>query len=471
MTTVDYSEVIKEFSWEKLREKFRWNKFFETLLLVCAFSFFDVFSDFKLASSVDEDVCKFNNLTSPCGGLHHFQVRNSTYMFISLPTIMIIVAELQIRLAQMTKRSRCCNEAVAVAISFLFNFFLILFVASVLWLIWTELLDHDHDQHKYIIDNFVFGLAIVSAIPLLGVKCVALFAHGPEMKKLVVRTTSSECQFESALQLWLLVWIFQSNGNYKDPFWLLSAASSILMIGKSGAESSLTFSDEQIRFDEKPLLEKLGLLLKYAPVFVLSALFRIVTLALIWDRDLIFPWMALVLGLPIIALLLSKLVRWRWSLEGLWWGSLEDLKPGHIILGVLAELTTITLWGEKTREASKDFCLAMASFILLLNTVFLTLIYNDPLKGLGSWYQNSTLNETISTEYEPELISAVVDLGLAAFWQWEVIFCLCCGWIAFPLVFVMLRPKTVNKSETTETSMDRRTCLEINAQGDLSLNT
>ena len=149
MTTVDYSEVIKELTWEKLREKFRWNKFFETLLLVCAFSFFDVFSDFKLASSVDEDVCKFNNLTSPCGGLHHFQVRNSTYMFISLPTIMIVVAELQIRLAQMTKRSRCCNEAVAVAISFLFNFFLILFVASVLWLIWTELLDHDHDQHLY----------------------------------------------------------------------------------------------------------------------------------------------------------------------------------------------------------------------------------------------------------------------------------------------------------------------------------
>ena len=88
--------------------------------------------------------------------------------------------------------------------------------------------------------------------------------------------------------------------------------------------------------------------------------------------------MALALGLPLNVLLILKLSCCE---------SLEDLTPGHILLGVLGELTSINLWGEKTREASKNFCLAMASFILLLNTIFLSIIYSDPLKGVGQWYR------------------------------------------------------------------------------------
>ena len=155
------------------------------------------------------------------------------------------------------------------------------------------------------------------------------------------------------------------------------ALSLILLIGKSGAESSLTFS-EQLSLDEVPFKKKLALLLWFALVYILSALFRIITLALITDRDLLYPWLGLALGLPLTVLLILKLA----GLE-----SLEDLTPGHILLGVLGELTSITLWGEKTREASKHFCLAMALFILLLNTVFLAIIYSHPLKGLGPWYQ------------------------------------------------------------------------------------
>ena len=97
------------------------------------------------------------------------------------------------------------------------------------------------------------------------------------MKKLVVRMTSSECQYESALQLWLLLWIFESTGENKG-----FQFTSILLIGKSGAESSLTFSD-QISFNEFPLKKKIGFLVWFAPVFILSAVFRILTLALLFD--------------------------------------------------------------------------------------------------------------------------------------------------------------------------------------------
>ena len=74
------------------------------------------------------------------------------------------------------------------------------------------------------------------------------------------------------------------------------------------------------------------------------------------------------------------------------WQILEDLTPGHIILGVLGELTSISLWGEKSRDASKNLCLGMASYILLLNTVFLSVIYSNPLNGLGPWYHEQVLN-------------------------------------------------------------------------------
>ena len=142
--TVDFYKVKEELKWENLKREFSWPRFFQALLLVCAFSFLDVFTDFRYASSVDEDVCVFNNLSSPCGGLHYFQVQNCTYMFISLPAIMLIVASLQLKFAAFTdflvrtimaKKPRCCKEgllrAVAGLMSFLFNLFIILSVVSV----------------------------------------------------------------------------------------------------------------------------------------------------------------------------------------------------------------------------------------------------------------------------------------------------------------------------------------------------
>merc|ERR1712024_384013 len=91
-----------ELKWEKLTKEFSWGRFFQTLLLVFAFSFLDVFTDFRYASSVDNSTCVFHNLSSPCGGLHSYQVQNCTYMFISLPPIMLFVSFLQLKLAAFT---------------------------------------------------------------------------------------------------------------------------------------------------------------------------------------------------------------------------------------------------------------------------------------------------------------------------------------------------------------------------------
>ena len=98
--------------------------------------------------------------------------------------------------------------------------------------------------------NYFYFSAIVSTIIVLSVKLVALFVHGPELKKLSTRTTSSESRYESSPQLILVLAICFKSGN----FTLYSASSllsSILMIGKSGAQSHLTFGSEN-------LIEKTG---------------------------------------------------------------------------------------------------------------------------------------------------------------------------------------------------------------------
>ena len=80
--TVDFHKVLEELKWEKLKKEFTWRRFFQTLLLVFAFSFLDVFTDFRFASSVDNSTCVFNNLSSPCGGLHSYQV----HLHVHLPS-------------------------------------------------------------------------------------------------------------------------------------------------------------------------------------------------------------------------------------------------------------------------------------------------------------------------------------------------------------------------------------------------
>ena len=43
------------------------------------------------------------------------------------------------------------------------------------------------------------------------------------------RVTASECQFKSALQIWLLAFIYQSSSETVGPLWLSSFISSLLL--------------------------------------------------------------------------------------------------------------------------------------------------------------------------------------------------------------------------------------------------
>lgn len=193
---------------------------------------------------------------------------------------------------------------------------------------------------------YFYITAILSTIMILGVKVAALFVQGPQMKKLSTRMTASESQYESSLQLLLVISICFETGELS-----LSSASSllssILMIGKSGAESYLTFGKENLLEQTgtgwRGLLNKLKLLGIYSPVFCVTAAFRLTALAVIFNIGalgmiILLPFS---LGAPFLLLFFMKLC------------CLKDLSVVEIGEAALGERRP-TLFGadEARREAS-----------------------------------------------------------------------------------------------------------------------
>ena len=122
-------------------------------------------------------------------------------------------------------------------------------------------------------------IAVVSAALVIGVKVLALFVHGPEMKELSLKATLAESSYESAIQLIFValisLWAKEiSNSGF------MSMASSLVMIGKSAAEGHLTFGPKNL-LDGVSLWQHVTLRAKYVPVFLFTALFRIGSLTVI----------------------------------------------------------------------------------------------------------------------------------------------------------------------------------------------
>jgi len=203
----------------------------------------------------------------------------------------------------------------------------------------------------YYLPGGFFYSAVITASFILG-------------SKVAVRMTALESQYESSLQLFLVLLTWFNSGEASKSS-LSSALSSILVIGKSGAESFLTFGHDN-RLEESGTLQRLKLLAIYSPVFTLTAIFRIMALAAIlafidWHST-IFIFLPLVVGPPLLLLLFLKFT-FSWALQ--------DLSVTEIVESVGAELTTHSLWGGRVRENTKNMQLAMAVHLLFLYTLFL----------------------------------------------------------------------------------------------------
>ena len=201
-------------------------------------------------------------------------------------------------------------------------------------------------------NSVFFSLAVISTAAVLTIKLLALFVHGPEMKKLSLKAAMAESNNESAVQLVFTI-LISLWAKEVSPTGLMSMLSSIVMIGKSSAENYLTFGSKNLLGDAS-LQQQFLLFATTSPVFILTAIFRIGSFSLIcsWDYMMATRYLYPISALTVFLFLLFLKARGR--------NHLKELTLGNIFKSYVNELLTISLWGSWGREKSRHLQIGMA---------------------------------------------------------------------------------------------------------------
>ena len=281
------------------------------------------------------------------------------YMFICLPAILSIIPAVV---------SRVYKEWGKVAESTLMAALYILFVCLVSVTVSSAM------AFAFVMQPTVFKYpALLCSLFTLGVKILAVFLHTPEMIEFSLNASSAESSYESSTQLLFLLHIWLSGGH----MYLSAMVSSILVIGKVGAENILMKGQEN-KMKDKSFLEKVVLLLRYTPVIALTALFRVGSASTVLYHPHLFPsfvtltpafamfltWIYLMCNITLLITLLGILRTWI--------RKLRQLTIVELSLGLLNECTTVTVWGKLGREGSKGLLLASTTYHFLLNCSYLS---------------------------------------------------------------------------------------------------
>ena len=357
-----------------------------------------------------------------CGIIDHRDVEYSTYTLIALAGILLGFTSLQRLVGGLA--SCCfggevhgCFKAAANVISLFAQISLCggLFFAAAQNHTWTK----NPFVPQSVIDGYGYtikAMAYVSATFIVGVKMLGVFCHGPEMRRLVLRATEAEAQFEAALQLALVATIFLASGRWTTRS-LLSGTTSILVIGRVGAHNFFTGQQEEL--ERASLLCKISVAISVLPVFVLTALFKIGSFAVVkaWNaagiEEIVLALLALVP--PALVLLLLKIRL-----------PLKDLTAATISQGLVAELVSLHLWQACGPALGRKIGLAMTSFILILLSSFLGWIIANPDPDWTSRIdQDSEADFNLYKKWAEETSARLQITGIV---------CLLLGWLTFPLI-------------------------------------
>ena len=210
--------------------------------------------------------------------------------------------------------------------------------------------------------------------------------QGPEQKKLSLKMTRIESAFESSCQILVLFFVWSRTG-FID---VTAVVSSILMIGKTGAESFLTFGCFG-QFEEASFPKKLLLIGKYTPVFALTSVSRIGTLSST-NKDNVYMFIIFFKTcLPFMVAFGLRLLRKNY------------FTVGEICQGVLTEVTGMYEWGRGQRNIQ----LIMAAFHFAVDMTILSIMLFVDQKFFGKIVAQ-LLGRRASTQYN----SVVNDLAL-----------------------------------------------------------
>ena len=367
-------------------------KFFQALILGLAFTLLDTGTDLVFARSVPDECpdSRFSamakNITSICqkevNGSQQFQrmgievqnhcgfipsksIKLSTYTFIALPGIMLSFSALHSLTRGLWKRN-CGGAKVPGWLQAVLNaaaLFLQMSICTGLVLVLMmnigalkvciPILKPILDGHE----NFIIAMAYFSAAFLVGVKILGTICHGPEVARLVEKATVAEVQYEAALQLILLgtIYLFSGKGSFESRN---SAITSLLVIGKVGIQDFFKKHDKDL--SKASLLGKIYIAISVSPVFILTALFKVGSIAIVFTSDY-RSLLTLFLLPPALAIFLIKMCL-----------PLENLDAASISQGVFASAVSLHLWpGE---QVGKIIMISAITYSHLLYSSFLAMV-------------------------------------------------------------------------------------------------
>ena len=207
-------------------------------------------------------------------------------------------------------------------------------------------------------------LATLVGGALLGVRVLAVFVHTKNMKMISVKAANYEGVYESSLQLVLVLYVKLSRPEELNWNWIgyPTMLTSLVMIGKSGAENFLTFKENKLA--GKSIFSTFKMLAKLSPPFLLTAIFRISTIALCFacNELTFYLFLPVAFVLPFIFLTLLKLC-----------GYLQEFLVADLARGTAGELTSIVLWGNTGREGSRKIQIWFGGYILIIYSAFLSI--------------------------------------------------------------------------------------------------
>lgn len=378
---IDFGQVWKDIL--NFRQEFKVQDFAFQLIFGLGPSAVDIYSDFKFAESVDVE--RFT-----------WGIPNLSLLFIAGPGIVFFIMMAQKAIERCLKPWK--NETRKWYVSNGLSLLVVTAIAGGL----LSLLYHRWQEAT---NPICKGLAGIVATILLLVKVVGVMVHSTEVKRMTVKASSYEGSYESSLQLSLVIYIWLGGGKLNK----FSAATSLIMLSKAGAENFLTFGKED-KLKDKDFFPKLFLLAKYLPVFSLIGFFRVGTLSVCfaWSHLIqFFITMPLAINLPLGVLFLLK-----------WCKKLPNLSLTEIVQGVLGEVTTSVLWGRLGREGSRKIQLFIGGYLLLLYSGILCMVMAHPdcIKmcfDIINW---------CSMCYDTELFNKIPIFILASGWMGYVLF-------------------------------------------------
>ena len=214
----------------------------------------------------------------------------------------------------------------------------------------------------------LFYPAVLSVIILLIVNILEVFYPTPNIEKLSSKLNMADNIFDAPCQLLLTTFMWLTSGEMH----LSAMMISIFFIGKVSTEQYLMDKPEDL-LNDKSFTEKITLMLRFMPLFSLTAFFRcgaFVVFLIDYHKFRIINTEFSILTLIFLTLFYTVVVYLSFMLMFFGWRrtvpELREMSVMEVTTSMVGELTTVTTWGSLGRRGARRIQMVMNTLLLLV---------------------------------------------------------------------------------------------------------